>query len=293
MARAVAKSTCKREMYAMSQLKGLPNVLEAQALMRHKDPKTGKQFATIVTKIIHPGSLQSILDNKSWKLTLKERVAIACDIMSGISQMQEKGFAHCDLGARNYFVGIEGKKPGHRKIKAYVADFGRTIPIATAKDNPVQGNSRYTPPEAIFRKKMQGNHYLQSDLFAVGCVFWRLYFGKLPGWSMSEYFNNESIAKKERYRAKVYHINAIRGHYSNKLKSSPAKKHTPTLREGFLKVILQMTDPSPAGRGEAILLHRDLCQLLGRPLPKIESENKGKSHHKDGKNTKRHGIKKK
>ncbi len=290
MARGVSEAGCKREMYAMKKLVGLPHVLEAQALMRHKDPKSGKMLASIVTRIIRPGSLYNVLEkNSSWKLTLKERVKIACDIMKGISGMQEMNFAHCDLGVKNYFVKIRGTHPGHRKIVAYVADFGRTIPIKTAKDSPVQGNSRYMPPEAIYREKMHGKQYFNSDLFAVGCVFWQLYFGDLPPWSDSEYFKKESVPKKHRYRAKVYYINIFRHRIQEKYLSGIKKK--PTLKQGFLKIILQLTDPSPAKRGTAQKHHIALHRLLYGKSPvdsarEAASRNKkngaqGAGHHSD------------
>jgi serine/threonine protein kinase len=281
MARAVGQSRCKRERYAMEHLTNLPHVLQAQALMRHKDPKTGNRVSTIVTPIIRPGSFQTILDNKSMHLTLKEKVGIACDIMHGIAGMHRKGFAHCDLGARNYFVSIKGRKPEHRRINAYVADFGRTIPVHYAKDAPVQGNSRYMPPEAIFRAKMKGDMYLSSDLFAVGCVFWRMYFGELPAWSVSRSLNDESRDNKERYRAKVFFINAVRHSVEEKHKSARRKNHKPPLKEGFLDIILKMTNPSPKERGTAEELLQSLCVLAGRDIPeefKPKEKKESKKH---------------
>ena len=292
MARGVSKAACKREMFAMKALAGTPNVMEAQALMRHKDPKTGKMLATIVTKIIRPGSLQAILNKKSWRLTLKERVKIACDIMNGISKMQAKGFVHCDLGAKNYFVSIKGTKPGHRKIVAYVADFGRAIPISDAKDSPVQGNSRYAPPEAIFREKMRGKQYFKSDLYAVGCVFWQLYFGRLPPWAFSAREEGTSVSRKQRYRAKVFHINAIRAHYADRVKTDPKEKHAkPSLRKGFLSVILKMTDPTPKERGKAKELYINLYTLLTGHPPADSAE--GSATATDGKKPNTGGGKKK
>lgn len=285
MARGVSEANCHREMYAMSKLKGIPNVLEAQALMRHKDPKSGKKLATIVTRIIRPGSLHNILEKKSWNLTLKERLKIACDIMHGIAGMQEKGFVHRDLGAKNYFVRIKGSKPGHRKIVAYVADFGRTMPFKQAKDVPVQGNSRYAPPEAIYREKMHGKQYCNSDLFAIGCVFWQLYFGKLPPWSESEYFKNESIAQKHRYRAKVFHINAIRKQMADKYVPKLKKHQKFTPKQGFLQIILKMTDPNPENRGTAKELYGALHTLVyGKPPSVPENMKNDPNGHKHGSN---------
>ena len=209
---------------------------------------------------------------------MKERVKIACDIMEGISGMQKKKFAHCDLGARNYFVNIKGSTPGHRTIIAYVADFGRTIPISAANDSPVQGNSCYTPPEAIYREKMHGKQYYNSDLFAVGCVFWQLYFGKLPPWSKIHSFKINSENKKRRYQGKVYLINVIRNRVMEKLKPASKKNHTLTLREGFLQIILQMTDPIPSKRGKAIKIYKTLYAMVYRKSP---AEKKGTTTSSD------------
>lgn len=306
MAHGVSEAGCKREMYAMKKLKGVPNTLQAQALMTHKDPKSGKRIASIITRIIHPGSLQSILDKKSWKLTLREKVQMARDIMLGIQGMQQKKFVHRDLGAKNYFVHIGKGKPGHRNIKAYVADFGRALPIKMCKDVPVQGNSCYAPPEAIYREKMRGNQYYNSDLFAIGCVFWQLYFGDLPPWSRSEYFKNESIPKKHRFRAKVFHINAMRERYAPKAPHGKVKKdQKPCLREGFLKIIMQMTDPEPSKRSDAESIYKALHSLLidkkhpetlenkkDSPSPE-DSKGHAQSSHKRGEASKKEDGKKK
>ena len=147
----------KDEMEAMRALKGLPCLLEAKALMTHKDPKSHKKISTIVTPI-YSGALQDIFDKKI-KLSFKQKLKIAHDIMQGIAVMQAKGYVHRDLGARNYFYLATLSKKKITDISAIVADMGRTIPASDAAKKPVQGNSSYIAPEAFFRSKMKGNHY--------------------------------------------------------------------------------------------------------------------------------------
>jgi serine/threonine protein kinase len=159
-------------------------------------------------------------------------------------------------------------------VTAFVADLGRTIPVKWATDVPVQGNSNYAAPETIYREKMKGAHYYKSDIFALGCVFWQLYFGKLPEWCSSDTWKNEAISKKDRYQAKVYLINAIRGHYKAKLEKRMKKDHKLTPRQKFLGLILEMTDPVPEKRGETKVLYIKLHTIVYGKAPEVKAEGK-------------------
>lgn len=261
MARGTSLFDMREEMDAMRALQGLPGLIESEALMTHKDPKSHKKVMTIVTKIYRSGTLLQVIEDH-YSLTFHEKLTIAADIITGLASMHDHGYVHRDLSAKNYFVDIKGKKPGARTIKAVVADMGKTIPIKKAIDVPVQGNKTYISPEGFFRNRMKRADYYASDVFALGCVFWRLYFESAPAWQEHHFFIRESISLNQRFKLQVQSIKRAR----KKLQGRLLKKehdHKPLTRSDlFLKLVLRMTDPSPKRRGTANELRDGFLALL-------------------------------
>ena len=95
--------------------------------------------------------------------------------------------------------------------------------------------------------------YLQSDLFAIGCLFWKMYFGKKPPWS--------TLSKKEFH---LVDLQKLQLHYACTIEN--ARKAAFQLLEKtkeqhercFLEVILQMTHPNPKERGQASEIKKKL-----------------------------------
>jgi serine/threonine protein kinase len=262
MARGVAACDIRKEMDAMRALKGLPGLVEAQALMTHKDPKRKKHLMTVVTPIYRPGSLQGVIDNESLRLSLTERLKIALDIVTGLDSMHSKKYVHRDLGARNYLVNIEKTKNGKRTISAVIADMGRTILAKHAKGLPVQGNSGYLAPEGFFRSNMKGKDYYKTDLFAIGVVLWQLYYGKLPHWSRAHMYKRESLSLRDRYIKNLYMLQEERSPMVAYLSRKTIKKLHFSRRDKFLQVVIQLTDPNPAKRGTAATAKAALSAIL-------------------------------
>jgi serine/threonine protein kinase len=246
MAYGYTKSGIDREVKSMKALRNLPHVMNMRAFLSHKDPHSKKKLNGIVTKIYNSGSLQDIIYKRHhYRLTLKEKIKIASDLVTGLHAMHSKKFAHRDLGAKNYFINIEGKKPGKRRITGCVADMGRTAATRNIVKMAVQGNSYYMPPEGFFLKKMRKKDYYQSDLFAFGCAMWNMYYGKLPEWSYKRYFKQEHGSTKSRQHHLISMINKVR---HDKLRELNKQKSS-SPRVQFQKLIIKMTDPSPHKRG--------------------------------------------
>lgn len=259
MARAVTSRAILREMKMMRLLSGMPGVIQAEGLMVHKDPQKRAKLYTVVTKLYNSGSLQNVFDKKLLsKLSFQNRLTIAHNIMTGIASMHVKNLVHRDLGARNYFVNIIPAKHGRYTVSCVVADMGRTTPTQDFHGGPAQGNGSYMPPEGFFHSKMKGADYCSSDLFAVGTVFWELYFGKKSPWGQECFYRRESKGTKENLKAHLSSLKHAREHELSKLKGNSDKFST---KEKFLSIILQMTDPNPARRGNASEL-RDRLGLL-------------------------------
>jgi len=255
MARGLTKCNVKKEMAAMEELRGLPSLLEAQALMRHKDPETGRRMMTIVTKIYRPGSLDEVLKEDSWKLNLQERLQIGTDILEGLASIHSKKLVHRDLGARNYFVNIVQSSPESRTVRGVVADMGRTIPALFSSGKPVQGNSSYLAPESIYRENMMGNDYYQSDLFATGCVLWFLCFDAPPLWRKHHPYKKEGDDLQSKYDRFIELLAKAHTKVAHNRSNDP-------IQQRFEALVMRVTDPDPTKRGDAASAHKEMAALL-------------------------------
>lgn len=266
MAHGVTAKDITKESNAMRDLAGVPCLLQAEALLSHRNLKSKKKYMATVTKIFRPGSLQSFLDSSFSTLTLVEKITIASNLVTGLAGMHEHGYVHRDLGAKNHFINIVYSKKKKRTVSAVIADFGRTIPAVDAAHLPVQGNAYYLSPEGFFRSKMHGNDYYASDVFAVGCVLWQVRFGKHPAWSFPRFFKKESWSLKKRYHAHLSLLNKTRAPYIAYLQHKTKEKIAFTPKDRFLALILQMTHPKAKLRGTASSLKEEFDKLLSDVL---------------------------
>jgi serine/threonine protein kinase len=261
MARGTSEQDMREEMRAMRALRGCPGLIDAEGLMRHKKPDTKKRVMTIITEIFNAGSLQDVMDNHSLKLSLRERISVARDIVTGLASMHGHKFVHRDLGARNYFVNIEKKGVGRRCITAVIADMGRTIPVSRARNVPVQGNKGYMAPEGVFRSKLQRTDYYGTDIFAVGTVLWRLCYGHPAPWQARRYSSDTSRSLKKRYKLLVNSIKNARSGPLGRIRDKIKRHKRLTLGENFAQLVLQMTDPVAKRRGTAHQLKKKFLEL--------------------------------
>jgi hypothetical protein len=264
MARGVTDANIKREMEAMHALRGLPCLLNAEAMMIHIDEKDKWPLMTIVTPIYKPGSLQKLIRNRSIHLSFKEKLKIASDIMTGVHSIHAKGYAHRDLGARNYFVHISSQKGEKRTVSAVVADMEKARLASTISSRKVQGNCAYLSPEGFFPDKMHGNDYIQSDLFAVGCVLWQIYFKKLTPWGKQRFLQDDSLSIQERCDAHLSFLEKTRKPLLEELAEKRNSGKNMRRKDLFLEIILQLTDPIPAHRGTALQARDRLVILLNK-----------------------------
>lgn len=247
-ARALTDTPIANEIDSMKALKGKTGVISLVSALQHRDPVTNKTMSAVVTPIYNKRSLYKVLRKKKFRLTFEEKWHIATQILGGLTSMHENGYSHRDLGARNYFVSIHKKSNRSRAIECVIADFGRALPIQGLQGLSVQGNSYYYSPEGVIPSRMQGEMYKASDLFAVGCVFWQLYFDDLPPWSARIKHVAQNDMERE-VESKKLSEKITKGHeliYALLNKNELAKKEA-----YFLKIILRLTSPDPTQRGSA------------------------------------------
>ncbi len=257
VARATQRTAKTREITLTKKMRGKPGLYTTLGFGKNK--KTGKNYQTIYSKLYRPGSLHKALEKKT-RFSFYEKVKISSDILSGLTSLHESGIVHRDLGARNYFIDIPRGKPGRRSITCHIADLGRATFAKGAVNNAVQGNPKYISPEGIVKRKMKGQDYYQSDIFAVGCVLYWLYYEKQAPWQDRSDLNDVSGSTKHRARKLRWNVDHAIKDRRKKLKA--LKK--PSSKQQFEHLILKMLHTTPKNRSSAKRLSLKLDKILQR-----------------------------
>lgn len=258
VARAVDQVKHSREHSLTKKLHGSPGIYTTVGF--GKNTKGGKPYSTIYSKLYRPGSLQDALDKK-YRLSTYEKMKVACDILEGLYSLHKNGIVHRDLGARNHFIDIPRGKPGRRKVSASIADLGRSTYAVRAADTKVQGNTTYTAPEGLYRKKLKGQDYYKTDVFAVGCVLYRLFYNKKAPWQEKSYVKDTKRSLYSRYKSMRHAIKRA----SKARRTHLATKHAKlTPKEEFELLVLRMVHTDPAKRGTAKELSAKMNKIFER-----------------------------
>lgn len=130
-----------------------------------------KETFYIVTEYIKCNTLRNFLDLKRF-LSLDESIAIMLEILDGVEYIHSKKIVHRDLKPLNIFYNSDGG------IK--ISDFGISFFLEgntnINENSKVQGTVQYLAPEIIKGYKPS----FQSDIYALGIVFYELLTGKVP-----------------------------------------------------------------------------------------------------------------
>lgn len=258
VARGEQSRAIKREIQITRLLQGSSGIFSIKGFGKHKEH--GKEKIAIYSKLYHPGALQTAFE-KGEKFSLYEKMSIALNILKGLDALHSRHIVHRDLGARNYLIDIPHGKAGKRKIVAGIADLERANFSREVADTKVQGNTKYTAPEGLFRSQMKGSDYYASDVYAVGLVFYRLFYGKIPVWQDTSYvkevFGNVSFRHKQLVCRIERATGARKNHLARKASWGKISK-----KEAFEYMILRMVDPNPKKRGTAKELRAKMERLI-------------------------------
>ncbi len=254
VANCETSSNISREVNLMKEVKNFPGLVETRAFTKHK--KNNTTYMSIICKLYNEGSLQQVMD-KEIKFSFKEKVGMALNIMKGLHYLHKNKIIHRDLGAKNYFVNID-KNKNKRNVTCVIADLGRSYHYkGIKKDSSPQGNKYYYSSEMFFPEKMSPKDYTYSDLYATGCVLYRLLYEKKTPWPDVLTNRNESISRKDRAKKALHRLKESTNPRRQQLKAKGSKLSS---REIFEKVIYQMIHPDPKARGTALehakTLHR-------------------------------------
>ncbi len=120
----------------------------------------------IISEYAPDGSLEDLLREKG-KLSELEAVEMTIGILEGLQHLHESGIIHRDLKPANIL--LDGKTPR-------LADFGISrIISADSLSETVSGTWAYMAPECF-----DGKRNVQTDIWAVGVIIYRMLFGELP-----------------------------------------------------------------------------------------------------------------
>ena len=250
------------EAHTLKRLKGSRGVLQLVAQTKHRE--NGIAYTTFFTHYFFPGSLATVLNDRSYRFSLKEKMKIAFDILKGLETVERMGIIHRDLKKENYLIEIaQGKKRGKkskRRIQVVIADFGHSTSVHNIRGQKPQLSSLYSAPEGICFYKLQGSEYYKTDLFAAGCVLSRLFYEKKPLWQVVQERNKvpEEIRKKR--VLEVLETETCKRRQVLELKASKGLKMS--TKEQLELLILLMVHPDPGKRSNAKSLRKKLESIL-------------------------------
>ena len=132
-----------------------------------------QQNCFIATEFCEGGDLYSYL--KKNKLGIEEKHTIIRDVLKGYTHLQEHDIIHRDIKPANIFL-----RNGVWKL----ADFGFSKKASTLKtrEHVNVGTPLYMPPEAL----LYNRYSVKTDIFALGVLFYELFFGISPWHSRTE-----------------------------------------------------------------------------------------------------------
>lgn len=244
------------EVQAIKDLQGLPGLYKVISIL---DPanRTNSTTSAFISKYYSRGDLHHYLKKKKGKITFREKINIARDIMIGMESMHGKGYAHRDLGLKNYFVERQGKK-----IVPVIADFGRAVKDNNTTERGAQGGYSLCAPEGLAYNSLKDDDYFQTDIYALGCVFHKILFGRGLELMTTTELSDHRVpveVRQEKLKRVLNEYRERRTRYLN-FRYQGEKKRSSRVR--FERLILQMLNPDPARRGTAAELRREFDAIL-------------------------------
>jgi serine/threonine protein kinase len=223
-------------------------------------------------------------------LSMKERIKVAMDIMRQIKHCEEANVTRKNLGASGIVVRLGMNVNQERMVEgAMKGPVATTLTTSARKPRAAKPTTRFVPPEIAGKGKISQKSMPSANLFALGCTFWQMYFGKEPAWVSANKGKIPGTKKKQR-KAREYLITVIRQREVAKL----PKGKNPHLKDKqlFLKTILKLTDSNAQARGTAKEAYETLFKAytgknLAQPTPGDTNKDKKDSGKKTKSNSKK------
>jgi tRNA A-37 threonylcarbamoyl transferase component Bud32 len=185
-------------------------------------------------ELMHDGSLEDWLKQHG-AMPADRALRVIADAASGLAYAESLGIVHRDIKPDNLML------DQHGAVK--IADLGLASTVEETEDKAI-GTPHFMAPEQVLKKEI--DH--RTDLYALGCTFYRLVTGKTP-------FRGASV--KDILRAQV------------KDTPEPANKANPAVPAEVAAIIARLMAKEPSQRYQtANDLLEDLGALLQPPARK-------------------------
>ena len=242
----------ENEAQANIDLKDGPGIYKIISVLADSRDESPNKYS-FVSKYYPLGDFDNYLKTCKKRLKFRDRFRFCRDIMTGIQSLHNKGYAHRDLGFKNYFA-----EKRNKKVRLLVADFGRATQGGNTEEKGAQGGYSLCAPEGLDYDSLSGDDYLRTDIFALGCCFYKILYNKKPGWMNPEQLKDSSIPLYERQNHFKETIECFKKHRTKQLKAicrRSKKRFSPARLE---QIILKMIDPDPSLRPTA----NSVCRML-------------------------------
>lgn len=267
------------EIQAAKDLKGQPGLYDVKSVLE-RQCKDGSVVHSMMTKYYSGGDLRDYIEKSNRKVTLGQKLQFAHDILVGIESMHKNGYAHRDLGLRNYFVDFIGKGKKKKPV-ALVGDLGRAAKWGQTNERGAQGGFSQLAPEGIAYDKLAGEDYFYTDIFALGCAFYRILHGeKKAPWVDADSMDDQRIAVDKRIHKAKRNIQKFWKVRSVIHSSTKKKTRLPAPLVDFEKMIQKMCDPEPKNRGTAHELRLMLEKILRKHKRELTRHKNSTRHRK-------------
>ncbi len=217
-------------------------VAEARAAAKLQHPNVVQVFDVdndgetyfYAMELMHDGSLEDWLKQQG-AMPVDRALRVVADAAAGLAYAESLGIVHRDIKPDNLML------DHHGAVK--IADLGLASTVEETEEKAI-GTPHFMAPEQVLRKEI--DH--RTDLYALGCTFYRLVTGKTP-------FRGQSV--KDILRAQV------------KDEAEPAHKANTNVSAEVGGIIQRLMAKDPAQRYQtANDLLEDLGALLQPPAKK-------------------------
>ena len=255
----------EKEMKYLQKMQGTPGIVEGLAFIKHTQQKEQEDKLEIILKLYNSKTLRHIYYNGTLKFSLSEKMNMALDLLKGIEKVHKLGLIHRDLHTGNYLVDVQPGMNGlTRSVIVAITDFGGACLKKECAGLQPQAFRWYLAPESFFFQEMEGDDYLCTDIYALGCVFYEIFYEKDPAWFDDKYYVNlyaDEMTKRVDQQALVQLLQISTKERREALR---IKQLTTLLtpEERFEVLILRMVHADAKERGKAKLLRAEMEQIV-------------------------------
>lgn len=145
--------TVRREVQALSTLRGHPNIIRLHDVHTCRAPKC-------IVMEMADGDLHHLMRTRT--ATPRDVISIVCQLLRGLAEAQKHMLVHRDLKPANILTFKSGR--------VAIGDWGMSRHACADKDTPQQCTRWYRSIEIL----LEGNAIPKSDVWSVGCIMYEL-----------------------------------------------------------------------------------------------------------------------